>query len=109
MKRLARQPGEWIDRSKSIPFSFEGRHYQGYQGDTLTSALMACGVRTLGRSFKYHRRRGALSVANHDVNVMVQAVHAGRCVPNARADFLPIVEGLAATAVNTKGGLAGDT
>ncbi len=108
MKRLAEQSGEWIDRSKSVCFSFEGRRYRGYQGDTLTSALMACGVRTLGRSFKYHRRRGAMSVANHDVNAMVQAVHAGLSVPNARADLLPIVEGLAATAVNAKGGLAGD-
>lgn len=108
MKRLPRQPGEWIDRSKPISFSFEGRRYQGCQGDTLTSALMACGVRTLGRSFKYHRRRGALSAANHDVNAMVQAVLAGRSVPNARADLLPIVEGLAATAVNVKGGLARD-
>lgn len=108
MKRLAEQPGEWIDRSKSVAFSFEGRRYQGCHGDTLTSALMACGVRTLGRSFKYHRRRGALSVANHDVNAMVQAVHAGISVPNARADLLPIVEGLVATAVNTQGGLSGD-
>lgn len=108
MKRLIEQRGEWIDRSKTIAFSFEGRSFQGFEGDTLTSALMASGVRTLGRSFKYHRRRGALSVANHDVNAIVQAVIGGRSLPNARADLLAIVEGLQATAVNTKGGLAHD-
>ena len=108
MRRLAEQLGEWIDRSISVSFSFEGQGYQGYKGDTLTSALIASGVRTLGRSFKYHRRRGALSVANNDVNAMVQVVRDGLSVPNVRADLLPITEGLSATAVNTAGGLARD-
>jgi sarcosine oxidase subunit alpha len=108
VKRLAPQPGEWIDRSQPVTFSFEGRAYRGYRGDTITSALMASGVRTLGRSFKYHRPRGALSVANHDVNAVVQIRHAGRSIPNQRADLLPIAEGLEAFAVNTQGGLDKD-
>lgn len=108
MKRLAPQPGEWIDRSKPVSFAFEGRTHRGYHGDTLTSALMASGVRTLGRSFKYHRGRGALSFANHDVNAVVQIRCAGRSIPNERADVLPIADGLEAFAVNTKGGLAKD-
>ncbi|MDH4260157.1 MAG: 2Fe-2S iron-sulfur cluster-binding protein, partial [Gammaproteobacteria bacterium] len=91
MKRLAPRPGEWIDRSRPVSFSFEGRTHRGYHGDTLTSALMASGVRTLGRSFKYHRPRGALSVANHDVNAVVQTRRAGRSMPNQRADLLPMV------------------
>lgn len=108
MKRLAPQPREWIDRSKPVIFEFEGRAHRGYHGDTLTSALMAAGVRTLGRSFKYHRRRGALSVANHDVNAVVQTRRDGRSIPNERADVLPIADGLEAFAVNTKGGLDHD-
>mgnify|MGYP001182179499 FL=1 len=108
MKRLAPRPGEWIDRSQPVSFTFEGRTHRGYSGDTLTSALMASGVRTLGRSFKYHRPRGALSVANHDVNAVVQIRRAGRSVPNVRADLLPIAEGLEAFAVNTQGGLEKD-
>jgi sarcosine oxidase subunit alpha len=108
MKRLAPQPDEWIDRSKPVEFSFEGRGYSGYAGDTLTSALVAAGVRTLGRSFKYHRRRGVLSAANHDVNAMVQVVAGGRRLPNVRADVWPIVSGMSAMAVNTQGGLARD-
>jgi sarcosine oxidase subunit alpha len=108
MKRLAQRPGEWIDRAKPIAFSFEGRRHCGFAGDTLTSALMANGVRTLGRSFKYHRRRGTLSAANHDANAIVQIVSRGRSIPNARADVLPIAEGLETRAVNTQGGLAHD-
>jgi len=108
VNRLAARPGEWIDRSQRIAFSFEGHAHHGYQGDTLTSALIASGVRTLGRSFKYHRPRGALSVANHDANAIVQIRRAGRSIPNQRADLLPIAEGLEAFAVNTQGGLARD-
>ncbi|MGH8263861.1 MAG: (2Fe-2S)-binding protein, partial [Steroidobacteraceae bacterium] len=108
MKRLARQPGEWIDRSHPVRFVFEGEAYRGFRGDTLTSALMANGRRTLGRSFKYHRRRGALSVANHDVNAVVQVRRAHGIVPNERADGLAIEEGLESYAVNTQGGLEHD-
>ena len=53
--RLPPQPGEWIDRSRQLGFTFEGRAYTGLAGDTVTSALLANGVRLLGRSFKYHR------------------------------------------------------
>ena len=53
--------GSGIDRSKVLQFSFNGRFYQGYQGDTLASALLANGVRLVGRSFKYHRQRGIFS------------------------------------------------
>ncbi|MDH4260025.1 MAG: FAD-dependent oxidoreductase, partial [Gammaproteobacteria bacterium] len=60
------------------------------------------------RSFKYHRPRGALSVANHDVNAVVQTRRAGRSMPNQRADLLPISEGLEAHSVNTQGGLEKD-
>jgi 2Fe-2S iron-sulfur cluster binding domain len=44
-----------IDRARPLRFTFDGRGYTGYHGDTLASALMANGVRILGRSFKYHR------------------------------------------------------
>jgi methylglutamate dehydrogenase subunit C len=33
----------------------------GFAGDTLASALLANGVRLVGRSFKYHRPRGMLT------------------------------------------------
>lgn len=102
--RLSRLGGEWIDRSKTLTFQFEGRKYAGYAGDTVTSALWAAGVKILGRSFKYHRPRGVLSMANHDINAMMQHGE----VPNLRADVTPLKSGMQLTAVNTFGGLKKD-
>ncbi|MDB5805630.1 MAG: aminomethyltransferase [Betaproteobacteria bacterium] len=107
MKRLPPQAGEWIDRGKPLRFTFEGIGYEGYAGDTISSALLAAGVRVLGRSFKYHRPRSVLSLANHDVNALMQ-VSSCFSVPNVRADVTPLAEGLRATAVNTIGGVARD-
>lgn len=50
--------GGLINRSKRLRFTFDGRAYEGVEGDTIASALLANGVRILGRSFKYHRPRG---------------------------------------------------
>jgi len=108
MKRLPPQPGEWIDRSKTLRFTFEGKGYEGYAGDTITSALLASGVSVLGRSFKYHRPRGVLSLANHDVNALMQVSVDGRSLPNVRADVTLLQDGMIVEAVNTLGGLAVD-
>jgi sarcosine oxidase, subunit alpha len=102
--RLPPVAGEWIDRSQPIPFYFEGNQYSGYAGDTVTSALYAAGQRVLGRSFKYHRPRGVLSLANHDVNVLMQQGP----VLNLRGDVTPLQADMVLTAVNTLGGLMGD-
>ena len=102
--RLPPQSGEWISRSKPHGFRFEGRDYTGFEGDTIASALWASGVSVLGHSFKYHRPRGILSAANHDVNALMQAGG----TPNVRADATPLTEGMALTAVNTFGSLERD-
>lgn len=108
MKRLPPQPGEWIDREQPLTFRFEGCEFTGFAGDSIASALAANGVRLLGRSFKYHRPRGLLSVAGHDVNALMQVAHDGRSRPNVRADVTPLAAGMDITAVNTFGGLAAD-
>ncbi len=102
--RLPKMAGEWIDRSTSLDFEFETGRFQGFAGDTVTSALCAAGVSALGRSFKYHRLRGVLSMANHDVNALFQ--DGGR--PNLRGDVVPLRKGMRLTAVNTFGGLRYD-
>ncbi|MBV8146068.1 MAG: (2Fe-2S)-binding protein, partial [Gammaproteobacteria bacterium] len=56
--RLAAPAGVWIDRSQPIGFTFNGRRYRGFKGDTLASALLGEDVRLVGRSFKLHRPRG---------------------------------------------------
>ena len=108
MRRLPPLAGEWIDRAVPIAFNFEGRAARGFHGDTISSALAADGVRVVGRSFKYHRPRGLLSFANHDVNGLMQVEAGGHSFPNVRADVTPVQPGWRITAVNTRGGLAGD-
>ncbi|MEY2333150.1 2Fe-2S iron-sulfur cluster-binding protein [Acidithiobacillus ferrianus] len=102
--RLPPMEGEWIDRDKSVIFKFEGKPFCGFEGDTMTSALWASGQRFLGRSFKYHRPRGILSLANHDVNVMMQW---GQHL-NVRADVTALASQMQVNAVNTTGGLEKD-
>ena len=102
--RLPPQPGEWIDRNKPVSFSFEGKTCSGFAGDCVTSALWAEGERLLGRSFKYHRPRGILSLANHDINVMLE----DDTRINLRGDVLPLEDGMRLNAVNTLGGVRGD-
>jgi len=78
----------------------------GFAGDVVTSALWAAGMQSLGRSFKYHRPRGVLSFANHDVNVLLEdAAHI-----SLRGDVTPLVQDMDLAAVNTFGsaGVKGD-
>jgi sarcosine oxidase subunit alpha len=70
--RLAPQSGEVIDRSKSLVFNWRGRIYPAFEGDTIISALAACGERIFSRSFKYHRPRGVLTATYFDPNCFVQ-------------------------------------
>ncbi|MCS6853660.1 MAG: 2Fe-2S iron-sulfur cluster-binding protein [Elioraea sp.] len=105
MKRLAPVAGEWIDRTQPLTFTFDGRSYGGFAGDTITSALLASGQVVLGRSFKYHRPRSVLGFANTDANILVQI---GRRL-NVRADVEPLCDGLVVEPVNVEfGGLAHD-
>jgi len=102
--RLPQKPGEWMDRSAPLDFEFEAERFQGFAGDSVTSALSAAGVYVLGRSFKYHRPRGVLSMANHDVNALLQ--DGGQ--PNLRGDVAPLRKGMRVSAVNTFGGVKFD-
>jgi sarcosine oxidase, subunit alpha len=102
--RTPKQAGEWVNRTKKINFTFEGEAFQAFEGDTISSALWASGQKILGRSFKYHRARGVLSLANHDVNVMVT----DGVDTNIRGDVVEVKEGMSLFAVNTSGSVKHD-
>ncbi|TIT08995.1 MAG: (2Fe-2S)-binding protein, partial [Mesorhizobium sp.] len=72
MNRLPAPFGSRIDRSRRIRFSFEGKPFEAYEGDSIASALAASGQWVLSRSFKYHRPRGILSMTGADANALVQ-------------------------------------
>ena len=98
MNRL--DSGGMIDRTRPLSFQFDGCMLQGYQGDTLASALLANGVKIVGRSFKLHRPRGITGFACEDTGGIVQIVEGARSIPNARATQTELVDGLVATSVN---------
>lgn len=97
-----RRPGIGIvDTSKSLGFTFDGKSYQGVQGDTLASALLANGVHLMGRSFKYHRPRGVVGSGSEEPNALVAFDRGrGRVTPNVRATTLELFEDLMATSQN---------
>jgi sarcosine oxidase subunit alpha len=96
--RLAQ--GGRIDRSKPVRFTFDGKTYYGYQGDTLASALLANGVVLIGRSFKYHRPRGILSAGAEEPNALIQLGVGNRTEPNLRATQIELFDGLVAESQN---------
>ena len=105
-QRLAR--GGLIDRTKSIRFSFDGNSLQGFGGDTLASALVANGVRLVGRSFKYHRPRGIFSAGPEEPNALVELRSGARREPNTKATTVELFEGLEAASQNRWPSLAFD-
>ena len=93
--------GGRIDRSRTLRFTFDGRPYGGYAGDTLASALLANGVHLMGRSFKYHRPRGVLAAGAEEPNALVAVRRdAARYTPNLRATQVELYDGLEAHSQN---------
>src|SRR5262249_6334347 len=90
-RRLER--GGLIDRSKPLSFTFDGRTMTGFAGDTLGSALIANGVRIVGRSFKYHRPRGILTAGSEEPNALVELREGARQEPNTRATTIELYGG----------------
>jgi len=85
-----------VDRDHPVRFSFDGVDYTGFRGDTLASALLASGVRVLGRSFKYHRPRGVVTAGSSEPNALVTIGRGPEQRPNSRATVEEIFEGLEA-------------
>jgi sarcosine oxidase subunit alpha len=94
--RLEARPGEVIDRERPLRFSWNGSVYPAYQGDTIVSALAACGQRALTRSFKYHRPRGILTGTFHDPNCTLQVDGE----PNVRGAHRLVRDGMTAETQN---------
>ncbi|QPC88121.1 sarcosine oxidase subunit alpha family protein [Mesorhizobium sp. NBSH29] len=94
------QSGNRIDRSRAIRFTFDGKSFTGHPGDTLTSALLANGVTFFGRSFKYHRPRGALTAGIDEPNALVTVLTGTIREPNIPATMLEIYDGLTALSQN---------
>ncbi len=100
--------GGRINRAIPLTFTFNGRTYQGYQGDTLASALLANGVHFVARSWKYHRPRGVVTAGVEEPNAIVQLERGAYTVPNARATEIELYQGLVARSVNAEPSIEDD-
>ncbi|WP_245511293.1 MULTISPECIES: sarcosine oxidase subunit alpha [unclassified Mesorhizobium] len=92
--------GGLIDRSVPLSFRFDGKTLLGFQGDTLASALVANGVKLVGRSFKYHRPRGILTAGSEEPNALVELRSGARREPNTKATTAELYDGLEAASQN---------
>ena len=92
--------GTGVDTTKAVIFKYDGVVYQGVEGDTLASALLANGVQLVGRSFKYHRPRGIFTAGSEEPNALVQLGEGERTEPNTRATQVDLFSGLTARSQN---------
>ncbi len=98
MSRL--NTGGLIDRARPLKFTFDGKQYSGFEGDTLAAALLANDVRLVARSFKYHRPRGILTAGTEEPNALVTLREGARAEPNSKATAVPLYDGLVASSQN---------
>ena len=100
--------GGRINRDEILPFTWNGKALSGHPGDTLASALMANGVRLVGRSFKYHRPRGIMSAGVEESGALVTIGCGAHRDPNVKATVQELYAGLTACAQNAWPGVGFD-
>jgi sarcosine oxidase subunit alpha len=102
MKQINRiDNGGRINRHKTLVFSFNNKTYQGFEGDTLASALLANGVDVVGRSFKYSRPRGIVTADAQEPNAIFQVGSSqATTIPNPRATQTELYQNLACHSTN---------
>ncbi|MEJ6393948.1 sarcosine oxidase subunit alpha family protein [Gymnodinialimonas sp. 2305UL16-5] len=97
-----------VNRDTPLRFHFNDTPIQGFQGDTVASALLANGVKLVGRSFKYHRPRGVMTAGSEEPNALIQVGVGDGMLPNVRATMQEIYKGLETSSQNHIGPLAYD-
>jgi sarcosine oxidase subunit alpha len=96
-----RRTAPGLKSENKLSFSFDGVAYQGYEGDTLASALLANGVFVVGRSFKVHRPRGVLAAGADEPNAIIQLEpDSNLSEPDLKATQVELYDGIKASSVN---------
>ncbi len=83
-----------IDKNRPFNFKFDGKALQGFEGDTLASALLRNKIQLVGRSFKYHRPRGIMGAGSEESNALMEIHNQGVIEPNRRANMIKLFDGL---------------
>ena len=92
--RLAAPAGTWIDRGRPLRFRFNGNEVQGFDGDTVASALLANGHVHVARSFKLHRPRGVFSCGIEEPSALVDVGLGGERTPDTRVTDIDAADGM---------------
>ncbi|MEP2603967.1 MAG: 2Fe-2S iron-sulfur cluster-binding protein, partial [Paraglaciecola sp.] len=102
MKQVNRlDDGGRINRQTPLNFTFNDKTYQGFEGDTLASALLANGVDVVGRSFKYSRPRGVITADAQEPNAIFQVgSNDASTIPNPRATQTELYANLVCSSTN---------
>jgi sarcosine oxidase, subunit alpha len=88
------------EQRRKVQFTFDGKPYEGLEGDSLAAALLANGVEIVGRSFKLHRPRGIMGGWVEESNGLMQLESGQFDEPNVRATMMPLYPGLKASSQN---------
>jgi len=92
--------GGRVDRGTTFTVRFDGHDIAAHPGDTLASALLAHGLKVVGRSFKYHRPRGVYAAGVEEPNALVEIRRGPRAEPNTLATTAEAFDGLEAFGQN---------
>ncbi|SCZ80260.1 (2Fe-2S)-binding protein [Acidaminobacter hydrogenoformans] len=98
--RIENHPVLDFDRSKTVSFTFEGKQLQGYDGETIASALHANGVKVLRHD---HRPRGFYCAIGNCSSCLMEV----NGEPNVRVCIEPLVEGMVVNMQQGKGAFLG--
>ncbi|MFJ8675307.1 sarcosine oxidase subunit alpha family protein [Streptomyces sp. NPDC093589] len=96
--------GGRIDRTSELRFTLDGRELTGHPGDTVASAMLACGVIEVAPSLYRARPRGILAAGTEEPNALLRL--AGPCAESMLpATTVELHDGLAATTLSGRGRL----
>lgn len=79
-----------LDEKKKVTFTFDGQTFEGYENDTIASALLAHGIRTLRKHEETGNPRGIYCNIGHCYECRVTV----NDVTNVRACLTPIKENM---------------
>lgn len=94
------EKGGSISRKRNVDFQFDGRKITGFEGDTISSALLASGVQLVGRSFKYHRPRGVMSAGVEEGGALFTVGTGDKTIPNVKGSMAEITQNMVVSSQN---------
>lgn len=95
--RIQKHPILKLERGDLINFTYNGKSFTGYEGETIAAALHAAGIKTLSHSHEKHRPRGFYCAIGNCSSCLMEVDGE----PNIRVCTEPIKEGMI---INTQKG-----